>query len=456
MKIIRYISAACILGGIFPGCGEGESYFKTQFGLTLDQIYWGEFHDHTLYSGDAKYCIVNGEPARLPAGAYAYARDEADLDFVGLSDHAEQLNLEVLPPEDPDPWQSLLRIGREYNNEDSANGKIFIVFPGWEYTNTDSGPEHEFGSETGYGHKNVVFKSFDHVPSTRYAAWTFPDALWDPPDPDDIAEDAAALWERLVEYRPQCDGCEGDAVTIVHTPCMGGIYNSNHSTDWDFMDADFVRNVELVSKWGNSEGLSPEEANCIQEDEPFEHPGERIIVEKTVRSILSRRWIEEGDELFLLSFLGGTDDHSGRPGNPDLNILTMPHRGAITGIAAPALTRDDLWTALWNRHTLAASTGEPKIPLLLAVETGGQHLLMGDLGSHDGTARVRVTADGVVEEIELVVDSCLFRSIGENTADETIPLGPGRHYIYARAVVREVGGGTRKAWTSPVYLDVPD
>lgn len=75
MQIIRCIGAGiCVLGITVPGCGGGESYFKSRFGLTLDRIYWGEFHDHTIYSGDAKYCIVNDEPARLPAGAYAYAR----------------------------------------------------------------------------------------------------------------------------------------------------------------------------------------------------------------------------------------------------------------------------------------------------------------------------------------------------------------------------------------------
>ncbi len=48
------------------------------------QHYWGDLHAHTSYS----------DGCRLPAEAYAYARDRARLDFFAVTDHSELLTLE--------------------------------------------------------------------------------------------------------------------------------------------------------------------------------------------------------------------------------------------------------------------------------------------------------------------------------------------------------------------------
>ena len=128
---------------------DNRAYFTKQFGLSLGNIYWGEFHCHTNYSIDAAVCSANS-----PDKAYEYARDQTELDFVALSDHAE---------------------------------------------------------------------------------------------------DAIALWNALDGYRPSGEGEEGTALTVVHTPANVSEKEDDaldHRTDWRYMDQDFVRHVEIYSKWG--------------------------------------------------------------------------------------------------------------------------------------------------------------------------------------------------------------
>ncbi len=427
---------------------EIEAYFAQRFGLALNDIYWGEFHSHSKYSLDAASCSAN-----TPDKAFRYGRDTAKLSFVGICDHAEEQNKSAIPSQDKkqglNNWESLLKAGQKYNNEDSSRGKVFIVFPAWEYTNTHGLPGAG-GSVKGYGHKNVVFRNFDpaQLPEGEYGAFKVDDPY--------LAKDAATLWEKLEGYRPPCDGCEGTALTIVHTPAnVGeGIGDpKDHRTDWDFMDGDFVRHVEIYSKWGNSEGPPPVETECPGE-ELFEYTSNPEGDPLSVRSILHARWVKEGDRNFILGILGGTDNHKGQPGNATTDQCGFPHRGGITGILAPTLTRNSLWTNLWNRHTQATSTGS-KIPILFAAETDGRHLLMGDQGGHDGTARVRAISGGKATKIELILDGCIDTEVAGSVLDTTlINLSPSRHYMYIRASLQK-NGETFYAWSSPVYLGNP-
>ena len=91
------------------------------------------------YSLDGAECNANA-----PDKAFRYARDSSKLSFVALCDHAEEQNEKAIPYQDKkqglNNWKSLLKAGQKYNNEDSSNGKVFIVFPAWEYTNTHGLP----------------------------------------------------------------------------------------------------------------------------------------------------------------------------------------------------------------------------------------------------------------------------------------------------------------------------
>ena len=109
-------------------------------------------------------------------------------------------------------------------------------------------------------------------------------------------------------------------------------------------------------------------------------------------------------------------------------------------------TRDGLFDALWNKHTLAATyyTQGP-MGVLMSVETGSQRLIGGDVGTvgGNGEAIVRVLADPKAKEVQQVVDGCTPAQ---------------RHYIYVRART-PIAGTARirqkdfnQTWSSPVYL----
>jgi hypothetical protein len=422
-------------------------HFYRSFGLTLENIYWGDFHAHSNYSWDAADCGAEDPPNALE---FARSTENADLDFVALNDHAEMVNMAALPAQDEDLWQSILRISAAYNNEDPSVGKVFIVFPGWEYTNTKG--VSTCTGDSGYGHKNVVFKSLTEVPSDRLGACVMP--------PGRKVEDAQALWERLSSFRPSAGSNEPKAFTFIHTPAhLGpdqGATPTNHITDWEVMDLDFTRYVEIISKWGNSEGPQPGAAGCLQEDEPIEYEEAETLPSHALRNILYQKWIIENNDAVCLAFIGGTDNHMGHPGSSieDYCDPNMHYLGGLTGIAASTLTRDSLWSSLAKRHTQASTTGT-KIPLLLGVQAGGQDLFMGDRGNFSGgTVRVRALTTASVAQLDIIVDGCLTYTATTSRFDQTFELAPGRHFIYARA---RINGDQRisQAWTSPVYLGAP-
>lgn len=447
---------------------EIESYFSQQFNLNLANVYWGEFHGHSSYSSDAEN-VSNTSNVNKPGEAYAYARDVQDLDFVALSDHADMVDRSEMPLKERllniSMWESLYKIGLKYNNEDPTRGKVFIIFPGYEYTNT-YGVKPVMGSFAGYGHKNVIFRNLvydgrdDRCGAGPMNVGTPIFAL------PCYAPTAGDLYDILDRYRPVQSGMEGEMVAIIHTPANTGNASSleksggmdDHRVDWDVLDGDFNRNLEIYSKWGNSEGPPPEDlaGQCPDEDLYNYSPVVPGVPDPiTIRNVLYTRWVLDGDSRFVQSFLGGTDGHSGRPAAYDYSG-DMNYEGAVTGLIAPALNRGDLWSALWNRHTLACTTSRngKRIPLLFAVETGDRHLLMGDMGPHDGSARVRVITDPDVYRIDVIVDGCVDQVLPANTADIELDLPQGRHFIYVRAYWSDNGveGQDGRVWSSPVYL----
>lgn len=428
-------------------------YFRSRFQLGLENVFWGDLHGHSLYSYDAAFGFCG--LAKGPAEALEYARDPLGgaLDFVSLTDHAEAPPHGLCPPEDSDLWQSLLRIGREAENEDPEKGRVFLVFPGWEYTNT-RGLAPFLGSFQGYGHKCVLFRDPAKVPQTRAASWMRG------PGSRVLARDAWDLWAYLKEFRPVHTGDEGTALTIPHTASMKGVaFLQDHRSDWAAVDGDFVRHVELCSKWGSGEGPAPAAASCAlgDVDELLDYDPQENDEPVTLRSLLYDRWVLEGNPDFCLGFVGGTDNHVGEPGNAvEMQCGTeavLEHRGCVTGVAALALTRAGIWSALWNRHTLAATSGPVRLPLLVAAETGRGDALMGGQAAHDGSVRLRAWAHPAAQHLEVILDGCLYETAVGNVLDRLIPVGPGRHYLYVRAWREDSQGVRSQSWSSPVYLE---
>ena len=83
---------------------------------------------------------------------------------------------------------------------------------------------------------------------------------------------------------------------------------------------------------------------------------------------------------------------------------------------------------------------------------------MGEAGPAASTVRVRAVADSQVTSIDIIVDGCVVAQRTGNEVDELLPVGQGRHFIYARTHVPPTTSGEneRRAWTSPVYLGNPE
>jgi hypothetical protein len=415
-----------------------ERYFLTEFQLDLTKIYWGDLHNHSNFSSDA--ALFCGQGISLsPADALAYARDVAKLDFVALTDHADmRSDIQGVA----DNWLRYQAIMNLMNDEGA-----FIIFPGWEYTNT-VGLAPTAGSTTGYGHKNVIFRDLSGLPSKMVGAFdtVFSNEIV-------VAPSASDLWTALADYLPVDENTAATAATIVHTPAMHGKGTAahNHQTDFDSMHASFVRSIELYSKWGNSEGESPIPQIADGNDTLVDFEPENQVQEKTIRTLLYNEWVLDGNRDFVLGFCGSTDNHMGQPANAQTNQCGFPYRGGVTGIAAPNLRRHDLWQAMFDRHTVAA-TADWRTGVLLAVESNGSHMLMGDVGSHNQSARVRILSDSGVDRVEVIVDGAVVAVENRCEADLTFPLENSNHYIYARAIRYQSSGSPQVSWASPVYL----
>ena len=464
---------------------EVAGWFEQHLHLGLADIAWGDLHNHTYYSQDAYLRALRpGAPQEVnPGTAYEAAIDKG-LDFHAVADHAEAPVISQIANGAPNVWESTKQYAAYYDAIDDKGRSVFTPFVGYEYTNPFpcvdrdpndgidecTGERYSFGgneSYEAYGHKNVVFRSISATPNSRVsfldpALWTVPltDCAGDTPNNycgfdgyTVFADSAKALWQRLREQGmgPKGPGQPGDVVTIIHSP--GNI----HHNDWNATDPDFVRNIEIFSQWGNAEG--PQSCSGTSDLDVALISEALNDRSDLIRPQLEKRWLQDGDADYTYSFVGGSDDHAGSPGGGGNG------NGGVTGLITRDRTRDGLFDALWNKHTLAAVYYSQQAPMavLMSVETGSQRLIGGDVGTvgGNGEAIVRVLADHKVQEVQLVVDGCTLGTY-QGTA-HVLKLShldtAQRHYIYVRA--RTPTGGTARirrqadfnqTWSSPVYL----
>lgn len=129
-------------------------------GTDTSQILFGDLHVHTTFSMDAflrSLPLLQGEGAHPPADACDFARFCSALDFFSINDHAEGIT--------PDMWRSTIDSIRQCEAVagDRANPDL-VPFLGWEWTQIGARAEEH------YGHKNVVLRDLDPVPTRPIAA----------------------------------------------------------------------------------------------------------------------------------------------------------------------------------------------------------------------------------------------------------------------------------------------
>ena len=417
---------------------------------------WGDLHSHTNLSYDGcevpdTECQPRGDWPALDHFAQAEA---AGLDFAVMTDHAEfsaYIDLDSL--ETIDIWDETLRLAQE------ADGGSVLPLVGYEWTSTygASGPDDE---PTG-GHRTVLFETL--TPCETYVVganshgafkvnWGHEDYL------------ARATWEELPADQLAAMERAGTAcgperfLSWFHHPA----YYPPRPAAWN--DPDNLdlgdRVVEILSEHGCSECFDRSAADC-----QWQLNQDRYVPSGAVQLALQRG--------LHFGFLGGTDNHEGRPGSiadgpgpvaaysdrdgdgvyEAYHIQYGP--GAVTGAlyAGPALTRPALLDAIEARTTLVASW----IPLDVRVAALGQdgvvYLPGADVPAVASPLRLLVALDEpLAEEWQIsVIDPWneVWLESDQPTLDEPLDLNPGDiRYLRVRVWI---DGEEQRLWASPFF-----
>jgi len=295
--------------------------------------------DLHLYVGDLHCHDFLSEAEGYTDQVYRWAIEDRALDFVSVSAQAHGWL-------DNETWTVV-----KYMNERYLDEGRFVTLLGFEW------------QHSGFGDKVVHFLGGDHPFLCKF------DKRYNTP---------ARLYEAL-------RGC--DATVISHHPshkvpkwCPG--------TDFDTVEDDVERVVELWSMHGSSEGYDPD-------DRPLRDAApDNWTVMKALRKGLR------------LGFVAGSDTHSARPGGSAKE--PGPHWGGLAAVWAESLTRRSLFAAIRERRTYALTGAR----IVLRMTVNGA--LMGSELPASDTAEVQIDVwpTSRIEKVEIVKNTELLQTLG--------------------------------------------
>ncbi|MGD9497448.1 MAG: CehA/McbA family metallohydrolase [Armatimonadota bacterium] len=354
-------------------------------------VYFGDLHAHSGEErGSGRSCGIGTLEEN-----YAYGRDVAGLDFVGIAEHDWQLH-------DQEDWN-----GRMAQMDEWTEDGRYVVVPCYEWTSAT------------YGHRNVYY---------RDTGWPYFDS--NPPGGghnviDPHAPSPTHLWRSLRE-------CGARAITIAHHPNVGFF-----PVDWSYMDPEFDRLVEVYSSWGNSEYYGAPFAG--QAADRLEGLGALDALKMGHR----------------LGLMASSDGHDGNPGNANWS-WRQPHihhrlGSGFIAVLAEELTRASVWDAMYARRCYA-TTGTR---IVMDFRVNGA-LMGGEITARDGQGRIieaQVTGTAPLDRLELVrngevVVSHQCRGMTETfRARDVDAEGSAFYYLRVFQTDGEMG------WSSPVWVD---
>jgi uncharacterized protein DUF3604 len=293
-----------------------------------NRIYWGDPHWQTFFT----------DGIRCPEELYAFARDEAFLDFGAISDHSEGLT--------DRQWDYFQAVSNDYNQTGS-----FATLIGQEWTN------HKFG------HRNIYYRE-KNGPIFRS---------------DDLKYNSLdKLWKGLDDYTASGNR----ALAIPHHTS-----NKIMGCDWSYAWNDkYEKAVEIYSIWGNSE-CSAENGNLY----PLRHCGGEVDG-KHVYDALKKG--------FRFGFIGGGDIHDGRPGESlaYLSPLTVSlYPQGLTAIYSPELTRENVFDAISNHATYATTSSRIYLEFTQVDVSSKQIEFDIKCASEEGLAKIEIIRNGVAD-----------------------------------------------------------
>ncbi len=346
-----------------------------------ERIWWGDPHWQTFFS----------DGIRCPEELYAFARDEAFLDFGAISDHMEALTERQ--------WDYFQAVTNDFNEA----GR-FATLVGQEWT-------HHLKGGGAPGHRNIYVRGAQ-APALRAT--------------DADCNTLEKLWQRLDELPA------GEAIAIPH-------HTSNvvMGVDWEQgWNPRYEKAVEVYSVWGSSE-----RAGAVGNPRPIRSAGGEMT---------GRHVVDALGRGYRFGFVGGGDIHDGRPGDElhrkqpavsEYRANLYPQ--GFTAAMATELTRENIFDAMAGRRTYAAT----RRGLYLDVKQCGEGLgckVMVEAAAEDGVREaVLVRAGEDSERLTADEDRRVVR--GEFDIGD---IGP-QEYCYVR-VTTDDGD---MAWSSPLWGD---
>lgn len=292
------------------------------------QLYIGDLHVHDFLSQ------AEGYTDRV----YQWAIEDRRLDFVSVVPQSHGWL-------DNETWTIT-----KYMNERFLREGEFVTFLGFEW------------QHTGYGDKVIHYLGGDQpylpVDDPRYSS-------------------PAKIYKVLRE---------SDAFVISHhTAYPPGSWCP--ATDFDAVDTDIERVVEIWSMHGSSEGYTPG-------DRPLRDMDDRFTAMAALRKGLR------------LGFVAGSDTHSGRPGGSAKEPLG--YWGGLAAVWAKDLTRRSIYEAIRMRRTYALTRARIVLKMTVNDAWMGAELPASDTAH----IRIEVWAEGPIAKVEIVKNTQLLRKFG--------------------------------------------
>ncbi len=289
---------------------------------------------------------------------------------------------------DPVKWETSQQAANDFYKPGG-----FVTLRGFEWTSNN------------FGHRNVYYRTGDATPALEKLDYQHSHYTMPPSEFYELIEDPGAL-------------------IIPHHTLVG--------TDWDYHDRR-ERLVEIYSTWGRTEFSG----NSLWDKPDDPRGGAQAGVGRGYR----------------LGFIAGSDCHDSGPGRcyPGSLARNLNFKSGLMAVLAPALTREDIFDALWARRCYA-TTGER---MLLEFTADGHH--MGDEYRTDVPIQLeaRVAGTDRIAWVEIIKNNqvlCAHRGANEiETLDHTdadLPPAGSCHFYYLR-VTQEDGN---MAWSSPIWV----
>ena len=332
---------------------------------------------YNLYFGDMHTHDFNSTAEGYPADCYLWARDQKRLDFQALS---AQVHRWI----DNEKWFLMKHMAEYFLQEGS-----FVTFLSFEWQHSAYGDKiiHYLGNDMPY--LPVDNRDYDSV-GKLYAEVRKSDAF-------------------IISHHP---GYELN----LHVP----------GTDWESMDTEVDRLVELWSMHGSSEGFDNMDRPLIP---PYRLKGINEGLNKGCR----------------FGFVAGSDTHTARPGGSVDDV--RPYYGGLCALWAENLTRRGLYDAFYQRRSYALTGAR----IYLRFSINGS--LMGSELPMTSALKIEMVSSGTcpIKKIELVKNGGLFRSIATNEQDVSLILEEhldAPAYFYCR--VEQCDG--HLAVSSPIWI----